>query len=146
MRKIPWHSALNCKFRFYDWIPRFRPCFLHRRNHRALHLARFHVNSTFRNIFTEKNVDVFNSYFTRCVCVCVYIYIYIYTHTHTHTHIYRHTWKVQNFSYARKGWFCLVKNMVKKYYYKCEILQIKIIVFYLKYIYIYIYIYIYCKV
>ncbi len=34
--QIPWHSALNCKFRFYDWIPRFRPCFLHRGNHRAL--------------------------------------------------------------------------------------------------------------
>ncbi len=36
--QIPWHSALNCKFRFYDWIPRFRPRFLHRGNHRALHL------------------------------------------------------------------------------------------------------------
>ena len=26
-----------------------------------------HVNSTFRNIFTEKNGDVFNTYFTRCI-------------------------------------------------------------------------------
>ncbi len=34
--QIPWHSVLNCKFRFYDWIPRFRPRFLHRGNHRAL--------------------------------------------------------------------------------------------------------------
>ncbi len=34
--QIPWHSALNCQFRFYDWIPRFRPRFLHRGNHRAL--------------------------------------------------------------------------------------------------------------
>ncbi len=34
--QIPWHSALNCKFRFYDWIPRFRLRFLHRGNHRAL--------------------------------------------------------------------------------------------------------------
>ncbi len=25
---------------------------------------KFHVNSTFRNIFTEKNGDVFNNYFT----------------------------------------------------------------------------------
>ncbi len=33
---IPWHSTLNCKFRFYDWIPRFRPRFLHCGNHRAL--------------------------------------------------------------------------------------------------------------
>ncbi len=30
-----------------------------------------HVNSTFRNIFTEKNGDMFNTYFTRCI----YIYI-----------------------------------------------------------------------
>ncbi len=36
--QIPWHSALNCKFHFYDWIPRFRPRFLHRGNHRALNL------------------------------------------------------------------------------------------------------------
>ena len=28
---------------------------------------KFHVNSTFRNIFTEKNGDVFNTYFTCCV-------------------------------------------------------------------------------
>ncbi len=34
--QIPWHSALNCKFRFYVWIPRFSPRFLHRGNHRAL--------------------------------------------------------------------------------------------------------------
>ncbi len=33
---IPWHSVLNCKFRFYHWIPRFCPCFLHRGNHRAV--------------------------------------------------------------------------------------------------------------
>ncbi len=33
------------------------------------------VNSIFRDIFSEKNGDVFNNYFTRCV----YIYIYIYT-------------------------------------------------------------------
>ncbi len=26
-----------------------------------------HVNSTFTNIFTEKNGDVFNTYFTRCI-------------------------------------------------------------------------------
>ncbi len=32
---------------------------------------KFHVNRTFRNIFTVKNGDVFNTYFTR--------YMYIYT-------------------------------------------------------------------
>ncbi len=34
--QIPWHSVLNCKFRFYNWIPRFRPRFMHRGNHRAV--------------------------------------------------------------------------------------------------------------
>ncbi len=34
--QIPWHSVLNCKFRFYDWISRFHPRFLHRRNHKAV--------------------------------------------------------------------------------------------------------------
>ena len=34
----------------------------------------FHVNSPIRNIFTEKNVDVFNTYFPRCI----YSYRYSY--------------------------------------------------------------------
>ncbi len=34
--QIPWHSVLNYKFCFYNWIPRFRPRFLHRGNHRAV--------------------------------------------------------------------------------------------------------------
>ncbi len=34
---------------------------------------KFHVNSTFRNIFIEKNGDVFNTY-----NIYIYIYIYIY--------------------------------------------------------------------
>ena len=33
---------------------------------------KFDVNSTFRNIFTEKNVDVFNTYFTRCISYIIY--------------------------------------------------------------------------
>ncbi len=32
--QISWHSALNSKFRFYDWIPRFHPRFPHRWIHR----------------------------------------------------------------------------------------------------------------
>ncbi len=45
---ISWHSTLNCKFRCYDWILRFRPRFLHRGNHRALHYFSFVIWS-FRN-------------------------------------------------------------------------------------------------
>ena len=33
----------------------------------------FHVNSPFRNIFTKKNVDVFNTYFPRCITTVDYI-------------------------------------------------------------------------
>ncbi len=38
LRQIPWHSVLNCKYVFYNWIPRFHPRFLHRGNHRAVHV------------------------------------------------------------------------------------------------------------
>ncbi len=34
--------------------------------YRHLVSSQFQVNSTFRNIFTGKNGDVFNVYFTRC--------------------------------------------------------------------------------
>lgn len=34
--QILWHSTLNRKLNFYDWIPRVHPCFPHLWNHRAL--------------------------------------------------------------------------------------------------------------
>ncbi len=43
---------------------------------------KFYVNSIFRNIFTEINSDLFNTY---CTAVCMYIYIYIYIYIHIYS-------------------------------------------------------------
>lgn len=48
--QILWYSTFHSKFHFYGWNPRFRPCFPHRNNYRALHLSEYEGQSVSQGI------------------------------------------------------------------------------------------------
>ncbi len=78
---------------------------------------KFHVNSTFTNIFAERTGDVFNTYFTRHTHTHT-PHTHTHTHhthtTHTHTHTHRQTDR-HTFKWALLAWLWNSKMLPKQY-------------------------------